>query len=81
MWSPACPVCVLATHTVDTPEGPRIKDLEAYLGDVARCRIDTMAHTFEEWERIGDRATYGDGIGVEIDWPFHFMEQAQARSR
>jgi len=63
---------VLAVHTVKTLAGPRIRDLEAYLTNVARYRIDTMAHAFEEWERIGDRGTCGDGLGVEVDWPFHF---------
>lgn len=76
-WSPACAACVLAVHTVNTPTGPRIKDLEAYLADVTRYRIDTMANVFEEWERIGDRATYGDGLGVEVEAPFHFTEQAR----
>ncbi len=74
-WAPACPACVLAVHTIKTPDGPRIIDLEAYLTDVARCRVDTLAHSFDEWERIGDRATYGDGLGVEIDRPFHFRSR------
>jgi hypothetical protein len=80
-WAPACPACVLAVHTTKTPDGPRIKDLEAYLTDVARCRVDVMAHSFDEWERIGDRATYGDGLGVEVDWPFHFTSLTQEATR
>lgn len=71
-WSPACAACVLAVHTEKTTKGLRIKNLEAYLTDVARYQIDTMAHVFDEWERIGDRATCGDGLGVEVDQPFHF---------
>jgi hypothetical protein len=63
---------VLAVHTVKTQTGLRVRDLEAYLADVARYRIDTMAHAFDEWERIGERTTYGDGLDVEVDWPFHF---------
>lgn len=79
-WTPACAACVLTAHTVSTPEGPRIRDLEAYLTDVTQYRIDTIAHVFDEWERIGNRATYGDGLDVEVDWPFHFTNQAQARN-
>lgn len=75
-WTPACAACLLASHTIATPEGPRIKDLDAYLADVGRFRVDTMAHVFDEWERIGDRATYGDGLDVRVDWPFHFTGQA-----
>ncbi len=73
-WSPACPGCALIAHSIITPDGPRIKDLDAYLADVSRLQIDTLANTFEEWERIGDRATYGDGLGVEVDQPFHFTK-------
>lgn len=80
-WSPACPACVLAAHSRITPDGPRIADLDAYLADVARLRIDTMANAFEEWERVGDRATYGDGLGIEVDQPFHFTEQARVEAR
>jgi len=80
-WSPACAACALAVHTTMTPEGPRIRNLEAYLADVARYRIDTMAHAFDEWERIGDRATYGDGLGVDVDWPFHFTTLTSAATR
>lgn len=38
-----------------------------------------MANAFEEWERIGNRATYGDGLGAEVDRPFHFTGQARSR--
>jgi hypothetical protein len=71
-WVPACAACVLAAHTVQTPEGPRIKDVDAYLAEVARLQVDTLTHTFEERELIGDQATYGDGLGAAVDRPFHF---------
>lgn len=80
-WSPACPACVLAVHTVNTPKGPRINNLDAYLAEVTRLHIDTLAHTFEEWERMGSRATYGDGLDIEVDQPFHFTEQTRAQNR
>lgn len=81
-WVPACPACVLAAHTINTLEGPRITNLEAYLADVTRYRVDTLTHTFDERERIGDRATYGDGLGAVVNWPFHFvLSPAAAQSR
>jgi hypothetical protein len=72
-WVPACCECVLEAHTAQTPEGPRIKNVDAYLAEVVRLRVDTLTHTFDEREQIGDRARYGDGLGVEVDRPFHFM--------
>lgn len=71
-WVPACSACVLATHTTQTPDGPRVRDVDAYLAEVAKYRTDTLTHTFEERELIGDRATYGDGLDAQVEQPFHF---------
>ena len=74
-WSPVCSACVLDLHTVLTLDGPRIRNVDEYLADIVRYRTDTLTHTFEERERIGDRATYGDGQGVMVPQPIHFINQ------
>jgi len=55
-----------------TSEGPRIRDIDAYLADTGKLQVDTLCHTFEERELIIERATYGDGHGAVVEWPFHF---------